>query len=185
MKPYTTTLKELRKAGACYEGYNRVVRALQGRDPTGEDLNRTSYLRTRLDPVIPLSSILDSNFVEDTAWTLQNTLDPDTFAAEYRGFVGWCVEQLTHIPDPHPDPFSFAGGMAAALRNRLHSAPTWDRLDCSAYALPEILSWYAGGGSRCNYTYDRAVVTTLDMFRRMCDGTAPWQTEAQPEEKAA
>lgn len=41
----TTTLAQLRKHGACVEGYNRLVRTLRGKPFTYEDEERVTHIR--------------------------------------------------------------------------------------------------------------------------------------------
>ena len=58
---YSVTLRTLRKAGACYSGYNKVVRALQGKEFTEEDKGRESYIRFNYKEEIPDELCLKSN----------------------------------------------------------------------------------------------------------------------------
>ncbi|MCA8260842.1 hypothetical protein LGM79_09970 [Burkholderia multivorans] len=62
---FTVTLAALRKARACYDGYNKLVRSLQGQPFTDEDEGRESYIRFRHDAEIPLLDILKSNGFDD------------------------------------------------------------------------------------------------------------------------
>lgn len=67
----TTTLKNLRKQGACIEGYNKLVRSLQGIEFTEEDAERETYIRYQHTEEIPLSHILASNGLDDALWALR------------------------------------------------------------------------------------------------------------------
>ena len=55
---FEVTLKQLRDAGACFSGYNKVVRALQGKPFTEKDEERESYLRFAHKEPIPLTFIV-------------------------------------------------------------------------------------------------------------------------------
>ncbi|PFW62261.1 hypothetical protein COL27_30450, partial [Bacillus sp. AFS075960] len=68
---FTVTLDALRKAGACYDGYNKLVRSLQGQPFTDEDAGRESYIRFRHDADIPLLDIIKSNGLDDALWPLR------------------------------------------------------------------------------------------------------------------
>jgi hypothetical protein len=66
----TTTLKQLRKAGACCDGYNKVVRSLQNLPFTEKDDDRCSYIRFDHKEEINILDILESNGVDDCLWAL-------------------------------------------------------------------------------------------------------------------
>ena len=66
----TTTLKQLRKAGACYEGYNKVVRSLQNLPFTEKYNDSCSYIRFAHKEEINILDILESNGVDDCLWAL-------------------------------------------------------------------------------------------------------------------
>ena len=66
----TTTLKQLRKAGACYGGYNKVVRSLQNLPFTEKDNDSCSYIRFAHKEEINILDILESNGVDDCLWAL-------------------------------------------------------------------------------------------------------------------
>lgn len=44
---FEVTLADLRRDGACFEGYNKVVRAVQGREFSGDDSERESYKKKK------------------------------------------------------------------------------------------------------------------------------------------
>lgn len=71
MATLTTTLAQLRKAHACVDGYNRLVRALKGEPFTTEDEERTTHLRFTHKGEIPLSFILEANGLDDALWALR------------------------------------------------------------------------------------------------------------------
>jgi hypothetical protein len=93
----TTTLKALRAEGACVSGYNKLVRALQGKPFTDSDQERESHiLFSHADP-IPLGFVLDSNGLEDALWTLRACEQtPELIRAE-RLFAVWCARQVQHL----------------------------------------------------------------------------------------
>lgn len=90
----SVTLKDLRKAGACYSGYNKVVRSLQGKPFTTEDEYRDSYLIYQHDAPVSLTSILESNDLDDAVWALRCVPDVDRDA---RLFAVWCARQVEHL----------------------------------------------------------------------------------------
>lgn len=66
-----TTLKALREHRACFSGYNRLVRALQGRPFTKDDEAMRSYLYFDHDEPIPLTLILERNGISEAIWSLR------------------------------------------------------------------------------------------------------------------
>ena len=94
---YSVTLQTLRKAGACYSGYNKVVRALQGKEFTGEDKCRESYIRFNHKGEIPLTFILKSNGFNDTLWALRCFEGVKEAERDIRLFTVWCAHQVQHL----------------------------------------------------------------------------------------
>ena len=94
---YSVTLQTLRKAGACYSGYNKVVRALQGKEFTGEDKCRESYIRFNHKGEIPLTFILKSNGFNDTLWALRCFEGVKEAERDIRLFAVWCARQVQHL----------------------------------------------------------------------------------------
>lgn len=94
---YTKTLKQLRDAGMCVEGYNRVVRMLQGRRFTKVDVDRHNYIATRnlSDDQIAFSWILKSNGLDDIFWLLRK------FGGfrDLRMFAVWCARRHSKLLD--------------------------------------------------------------------------------------
>lgn len=88
---FSVTLADLRRAGACYRGYNRVVRMLQGREFTHDDENRTSYILYAHKDRIPLAAILRSNGLYDALWALRCIPDVERDA---RLLAVWCARQV-------------------------------------------------------------------------------------------
>ncbi|MCL4651600.1 hypothetical protein L0Z19_09225 [Burkholderia multivorans] len=91
---FTVTLAALRKAGACYDGYNKLVRSLQGQPFTEEDENRNSYIHFKHDAEIPLVDVLNSNGIDDALWSLRCVSDADR---DIRLFAVWCARQVEHL----------------------------------------------------------------------------------------
>ena len=91
---FEVTLKDLRQAGACYSGYNKVVRALQGKPFTEEDNAFFAYIHYAHDKPIQISSILESNGLDDALWALRCVKNADR---DIRLFGVWCVRQVQHL----------------------------------------------------------------------------------------
>lgn len=70
MFPITTTLKDLRAKHPCLDGYNRLVRSLQGKVFTDADAERETYIKFKHVEAIPLSYIVESNGLDDALWAL-------------------------------------------------------------------------------------------------------------------
>lgn len=94
MIKFEVTLSSLRKAYACYDGYNKVVRALQGAKFEDEDYCRDSYIRFVYEKPISILSILKSNGLADALWALRCVPGIDRDA---RLFIVWCGRQVQHL----------------------------------------------------------------------------------------
>lgn len=91
---FEVTLEALRKKGACYSGYNKVVRALQGKPFTAQDNVRNSYLAYTHDEPISLLSILESNGLNDALWALQCVPESEK---DVRLFAVACARKVQHL----------------------------------------------------------------------------------------
>lgn len=91
---FEVTLADLRREGACISGYNKVVRAVQGRVFSEEDGDRESYIRFRHEEPISLVAILQSNGLDDALWALRCVPNVDRDA---RLFAVWCARQVEHL----------------------------------------------------------------------------------------
>ncbi|MBU9534624.1 hypothetical protein KTE49_29765 [Burkholderia multivorans] len=91
---FTVTLAALRKAGACYDGYNKLVRSLQGQPFTEENEDRNSYIHFKHDAEIPLVDVLNSNGIDDALWSLRCVSGADR---DIRLFAVWCARQVEHL----------------------------------------------------------------------------------------
>ena len=96
MTKFFVTLKSLREAGACYEGYNRVVRMLQGREFTVEDLKFDMYIpyAKGFATEISLIDICNNNGLDDALWALRCVKGVNRDA---RMFAVWCARQVEHL----------------------------------------------------------------------------------------
>ena len=91
---FNVTLKSLREHDACFVGYNRVVRALQGKPFTEADADRESYLRFAHKEPIPILDILKSNGLDDALWALRCVQGHDR---DLRLYAVWCARQVEHL----------------------------------------------------------------------------------------
>ena len=94
MTNFTVTMAALRKEGACISGYNKVVRAVQGREFSDGDRGRETYIRFAHKDPIPLILIVESNGLDDALWALRCVHDCDRDA---RIFAVWCARQVQHL----------------------------------------------------------------------------------------
>ena len=93
----TTTLAQLRKEGACFGGYNRLVRALQGKEFTGDDQSRETHIRFKHDAPIALTYILERNGLDDALWALCACEQTQELKRAERLFGVWCARQVQHL----------------------------------------------------------------------------------------
>ena len=135
---FTATLKSLRQAGACFDGYNKLVRALQGLPFSEADADRENYIRYARKAQIPIRFILESNGLDDALWSLRCVEGRDR---EIRLFAVWCARQVQHMMT---DPRSvaaldvaerFAQGLATAEELDAAQAAALDALAAASDAL--------------------------------------------------
>ncbi|WP_446325911.1 hypothetical protein [Burkholderia pseudomallei] len=193
---FTVTLAALREAGACYGGYNKLVRSIQGKAFSMEDANREAYIRLRHDAEIPLLDILKSNGLDDALWVLHCVLDADR---DLRLFAVWCARQVEHLMEDQRSKDAlnvaerFVNGEAtdkerdaareaawAAVRGAVWPARTAAR--AAAWGAARGAARDAAGGAawaaRCaagDAAGDAAEDAQKEMLKRMCLGAAPWQ----------
>ena len=153
---FEVTLKDLRKAGACYTGYNKVVRALQGESFTEVDNDRNSYLTHKNDKPISLLSILESNGLDDALWALRCVSGSEK---DVRLFAVACARKVQHLMD---DRRSIAA-MDVAERFAYGTA-TVEELNAAQDAARDA-AWDAARAARADQT---------QLFIDMCNGVAPW-----------
>ncbi|WP_309601199.1 hypothetical protein [Burkholderia multivorans] len=185
---FTVTLAALRKAGACYDGYNKLVRSLKGQPFTDEDAGRESYIRFRHDADIPLLDILKSNGLDDALWSLRCVSGADR---DIRLFAVWCARQVEHLMEDHRSKDAlnvaerFANGNASdeelaaawvAARDAARDA-AWAAARAAAWYAARDAAWAAAWAAAWYAAWDAAREAQAEMFERMCLGTAPWQQE--------
>ena len=169
MAIYEVTLKDLRQAKACIAGYNKVVCSLQGQSITDKHRDMKSYIRFAYKEPISLSFILENNGLNDALWALHCIKDADR---DIRLFSVWCARQVQHLMRDSRSTNAldvverFANGKATkeeleAARDA--SADAWDA------------AWAASAAARA--VRDDTDAAQEEMFKLMCDGKAPWQTQ--------
>lgn len=177
----TTTLKDLRKQTPCFNGYNKLVRALQGKDFTEVDAKREAYIRYKHNEEIPLSYILNSNGLDDAllAHRASNATTKDcrllavAFAKEVKHLMtdGRSLKALEvaelHAYGKATDE-ELANARGAALDAALDAAwaATLDSaLDAALYAARAAI--FAVG--------DTAEEKQIEIFKQYLEGKANWQ----------
>ncbi|OMR16947.1 hypothetical protein AQ719_16015 [Burkholderia pseudomallei] len=193
---FTVTLAALREAGACYGGYNKLVRSIQGKAFSMKDADREAYIHLRHDAEIPLLDILKSNGLDDALWVLHCILDADR---DMRLFAVWCARQVEHLMEDQRSKDAlnvaerFVNGEATdeerdAARNAAWDAArnaAWDAAWTARKAARDAAwgaAWGAARGAvwaaRCaagDAAGDAAEDAQKEMLKRMCLGAAPWQ----------
>ena len=171
---FSVTLPALRFMGACFNGYNKVVRAIQGREFSNDDRLRESYIRFAHKDKIPLLQILELNGLDDALWALRCVPGCDRDA---RLFAVWCARQVQCLMTDKRSVAAldvaerFANGQATeneldAARDAAWAA-TWNTARAAAWAGAQ----YAARAK----TWDTARAAQTQMFIAMCNGSAQWQ----------
>jgi hypothetical protein len=80
MEPWTTTLNAIREHSPCASGWAKLLKSL---DKTKAD-----------DEPLLVSTILESNGLDDTLWVLRAVTNHDR---EIRLFAVWCARQVQHL----------------------------------------------------------------------------------------
>ena len=202
MNKFCVTLADLRKHEACYDGYNRVVRSIQGVPFTGEDEDRASYIKFSHKHPISLISIAENNGLDDALWATCCLIGEDRSLLLY---AVWCARQVQHLMT-YPRSLkaldvaeSFANGNASL--EELHAARDEARDEARAAAWAEARStawaaaraatgaatgdaawnaaraaaWDVAGAAARATAWAAARATQKEMFIKMCKGQAPWQ----------
>ncbi|NBJ19735.1 hypothetical protein GT625_13475 [Burkholderia thailandensis] len=173
---FTVTLAALRKSGACYEGYNKFVRSIQGETFSAEDANREAYIHFRHDAEIPLLDILKSNGLDDALWTLRCISGADR---DLRLFAVWCARQVEHLlqdqcsKDALNVAERFANGEATDEERDAALDAAWAAATARNAAWDS--AWADARDDACDAAWDAARDAQKEMFERMCLGIAPWQ----------
>ena len=199
MTKFQVTLKDLRKAGACIAGYNKLVCALTGME---FDPERETYIRFRHDEPISIEYVLRSNGLDDALWALRAVPDADR---DCRHYAVWCAREVQHLmTDPrciHALDVAerYADGQATddelkAAREAARAA-AWDAARDAAWDAARDAAWAAAWDAAWAAAWDAAwdaareaaraaawsaaraaaKTTQADMLVKMCQGTAPWQ----------
>ena len=151
---FTVTLSALREAGACFSGYNKVVRALQKMPITEEDEEAERYFSHQHDAPISLLSILESNELDDALWSLRCVPNCDRDA---RLYAVWCARQVQHLMT--------------------------DQRSLDALDVAEKFANVQATEEELDAARDAARAVARDaqkgMFIAMCEGRAPWQQARQ------
>ena len=162
---FEVTLADLRRAGACFDGYNKLVRSIQGREFSEADSERESYIRFRHDAPIGLTDILESNGLNDALWALRCVPGVDRDA---RLFAVWCAREVEHLMTDRrsKDALDVAERFANGDATKEEMVAAWDAAGAAARAAAGAAAWAAARAAQSQ------------MFIRMCEGTAPWQQPA-------
>ena len=169
---FNVTLKSLREHEACFKGYNKVVRHLQGKPFTEADADRESYLRFAHKEPIPILDILKSNGLDDALWALRCVQGHNR---DLRLYAVWCALQVEHLMTDQRS------------KNALYVAERYANGDASAEELTAArdAAWAAALASALDAALDAARDAARDAVReaqsemlvKMCNGEAPWQVQ--------
>lgn len=198
----SVTLKDLRKAGACIGGYNRLVCALKGVDFVERDM----YIHYRHDKPIPLTYILKSNGLDDALWALCCVPNVDRDA---RLFAVWCARQVEQPEERCRNALDIAerhaNGLASddelfTARSAAWTAAwsaSWEAARAAAWEATQSAAWKAAWSAAWEatravtqiaawkatqtVTYEVALEAQKEMFVKMCEGSAPWQLDKSQE----
>lgn len=194
---WSVTLKDLRTAGACVSGYNKVVSALKG---VPFDPERETYIRFAHKKQISILSILETNDFDDALWATQCIKDCDR---DLRLFAVWCARQVEYLnDDPRVKQCNdiserFANGLvtseelaaarvAAWKAARAAAGPAavvaagaaaWSAARNAACEAARAAAWNAAGAAALNAAQD----AQKEMFINMLNGEAPWQVKKDAE----
>ena len=162
---YAVTLKQLREAGACYAGYNKLVRALQNKPFTEQDEDKETYIRFAHKEAIPVLFIAESNGFDNALWSMKCVKNADR---DLRLFAVWCARQVQHLMTDQRSINTldvaerFANGSETIEELATAMAAAWDAAMAAAW--------------------DAAMAAARDaqkqMFIAMCNNAAPWQKGA-------
>ena len=202
MTKFTVTLKALRAAGACFEGYNKLVRSLQGKAFTEEDAARASYLHYNYEGDISVLQILESNGIDDALWSLCCVEGCDK---DIRLYAVWCARQVQHLMSDNRSITAldiaeqYANGLVTKEELKTARDAAWDAASYAAsYAAGAAASDAAraaagaaasdaaratasdaaratAGAAAWATASDAARVSQKDMLVRMINNTATWQ----------
>ena len=178
---FEVTLKELRKEGACFAVYNKVVRSLQGKPFSWEDGGRESYIRFAHKDQISLLSILESNGLDDALWALRCVPGVDRDA---RLFAVWCARQVQHLMGDARSVNAldvaerFADGAATSEELDAAQDAAWNAARSAAWNAAQDAARSAARSAAQDAARSAAQDAQKEMFILMCNGKAPWQKGA-------
>ena len=175
--PLTTTLVALREAGACFEGYNRVVRMLQNASFTRGDAARESYIIFAHKEPISLVDICNSNGLDNALWALRCVKGNDR---NIRLYAVWCARQAEHLSgDPR---VKACNDVAERFANNLATKEDLDAARAAAESAARAAARAAAESAAesaaraAAWSAARAAKSgQKEMFIKMCKGNAPWQ----------
>jgi len=187
---FKLTLKQLRDADACIEGYNKLVCHLSGKE---FDAEKETHIRFAHNESISILTILESNGIDDALWALRCLENHDR---DLRLFAVWCarkVEHLSHderVKNCNDAAEKFANGvatakeLAAARESARESAreAAGEAARAAARAAPGAAgaaAWAARAARAAAGAAGAAArEAQSEMLAKMCNGDAPWQIEA-------
>ena len=187
---FKLTLKQLRDADACIEGYNKLVCHLSGKE---FDAEKETHIRFAHNESISILTILESNGIDDALWALRCLENHDR---DLRLFAVWCarkVEHLSHderVKNCNDAAEKFANGvatakeLAAARESARESAreAAGEAARAAARAAPGAAgaaAWAARAARAAAGAAGAAArEAQSEMLAKMCNGDAPWRIEA-------
>ena len=185
---FHVTLPLLRQHRACFDGYNRVVRSLQGVPFTAEDRDSYRYLRFEHKEPISLAFILESNGLDDALWALRCLKGHDR---DIRLFAVWCARQVQHLMTDTSAlgiaeryAYGLASDSELAEARGLAEANSWAEAAAAALSIAADAAWAtaraAAWATSKAAAWDVAVwhatrAPQAEMFSRLVEGNAPWQ----------
>jgi hypothetical protein len=182
---YCTTLNRIRSNRLCESGWKRLLRTL---GKTKAD-----------DEPLPMTTILDSNGLDDTLWCFRTAPE---FERLHRHYAVWCARQVQHLMTDHRSlaALDVAERYADGLATEAELADAWDaawdvargaawsaRDTCAVWATRDAwaagvsAAWAVTGAAEWAAATAREAVWSarryqVDMLRRICE--APSMDEA-------
>ena len=152
-----TTLNAIREHSPCAEGWRKLLAHL---GKTQAD-----------DEPLAITTILDSNGLDDALWCLRAVTGHDR---EIRLYAVWCARQVQHLMT---DPRSiaaldvaerFANGAATAEDPDAAWDAAWDAARAAARAAAGDAAWAAAGDAAWDAAWDAARAAQAAKLREMC-----------------
>ena len=190
---FKLTLKQLRDANACIEGYNKLVCHLSGKP---FDAEKETHIRFAHKESISILTILESNGLDDALWALRCL---ENHERDLRLFAVWCarkVEHLSHdervkncndVAEKFANGVATAKDLAAAGESAREAAwvaagvaaggSAWEAAGSAAAAAGAGGEAGAAGEAAWEAAWVAARAAQSEMLAKMCNGDAPWQIE--------